>query len=706
VSSTSAPAAPEPAGAAAPGTGSDRSAVERAALERSLLADLTEAQRAAVTSPAPRLAVVAGAGSGKTRVLTRRIAWLAATGAVDARRTLAVTFTRKASGELTDRLARLGLRDRVTAGTFHAMALAQLRRRALDTGRRPPVVAERPGRLVAAAVDQVLPDAPPGTASSVARELDWIRALGRPAAQWADAADRAGRPAVVGTVELAAVADAYEREKRRRGVVDFHDLVEHLASALAEDPELAAAQRWRHRHLFVDEFQDVSPAQFRLLGQWMGPDTTITVVGDDRQSIYGFAGGDARYLARFTEWCDGGAMVALTTNFRSTPQIQAVAAAVLPATARASVAPGSDGGTGTWPTLTAYADDAAEARGVADQAARHVADGRSPGSIAVLVRTNAQVTAFVAALTAVGVAVHDTATLTDDRTIALLLDELRRAQQRAPGVPWTSHLRELLEEPGGSAPGPVRALARAAAEYSTADGTGGTLDGFEQHLRAVRPGEDDGDGPGGSAVSVLTFHRAKGLEWPVVFVTGLEDGLVPSYRARTEAARAEEARLLHVALSRAEQELHCSWAEQRLVGERRRPRSPSPWLAAVRTAIVHGGGRLDATTRAVDVAPGPGAAAAALAASRRRLETSTRRARTHPGPGRRPADDLTGRLDGWRRHRARVAGVEPAVVLDDALLAAIAAARPASLEDLAGLGLGPVATRRFGDDLLALVGEG
>jgi DNA helicase II / ATP-dependent DNA helicase PcrA len=726
VSSTSARPAPEPIGAGAP----DPAA--RAA--SALLADLTEAQRAAVTSPAPRLAVVAGAGSGKTRVLTRRIAWLATTGAVDPRRTLAVTFTRKAAGELTDRLSRLGLRDRVTAGTFHAMALAQLRRRALDAGRRPPAVAERPIRLVGAALETVRPETPAGTAALVARELDWVRALGLPASQWDDHARRAGRPPVLAADELVAVAAAYEREKRRRGVLDFQDLVEHLAAALAEDPELAAAQRWRHRHLFVDEFQDVSPAQFRLLSQWLGPGSTLTVVGDDRQSIYGFAGGDARYLARFTDWCVGGDSVVLTTNFRSTPQIQAVAAAVLPGPAVAPARTASDarvvpgpqqateppdgsepldapavGGAarmarpdGPWPVLTAYADDEAEARGVAAHAAALVGAGRSPASIAVLVRTNAQTPAFLRALADVGLPVHDPAALIEDPSVVAVVEELRRATQRAPGVPWSTHLRELLDEPG-PATGPIRALGRAAAEYATADATGGTLDGFEQHLRAVRPGEDDGDGPSGPSVSVLTFHRAKGLEWPVVFVTGLEDGLVPSYRARTEAARAEEARLLYVALSRAERELHCSWAEQRLVGERRRPRTPSPWVTALRTAIVHGGGPVEHAVPARHAESGPGAAAAALAASRRRLEVSGRRAHTHPVGA--PPDELAGRLDRWRRHRARVAGVEPTVVLDDGLLAAIAAARPASAADLAGLGLGPVATRNFGDALLALVGD-
>ncbi len=426
----------------------------------------------------------------------------------------------------------------------------------------------------------------------------------------------------------------------------------------------------------------MSPAQFRLLSQWLGPDATLTVVGDDRQSIYGFAGGDARYLARFTEWCPGGESLALTTNFRSTPQIQAVAAAVLAdagpggapgvATSSPGIEAGSAPGTvagrreGPWPVLTAYADDEAEARGVAAHAASLVAAGRSPAAIAVLVRTNAQTPAFLRALAAVGLPVHDPAVLADDPTVVAAVEELRRATKRAPGVPWSIHLRELLEEPGMGT-GPALALGRAAAEYATADGTGGTLEGFEQHLRAVRPGEDDGDGPAGPAVGVLTFHRAKGLEWPVVFVTGLEDGLVPSYRARTEAARAEEARLLYVALSRAEQELHCSWAEQRLVGERRRPRTPSPWVTALRTAIVNGGGVVerDAPARRADA--GPGAAAAALAASRRRLETSGRRTRSRPAWE--PPDELAGRLDRWRRHRARAAGVEPAVVLDDALLA-------------------------------------
>jgi DNA helicase-2/ATP-dependent DNA helicase PcrA len=232
-------------------------------------------------------------------------------------------------------------------------------------------------------------------------------------------------------------------------------------------------------------------------------------------------------------------------------------------------------------------------------------------------------------------------------------------------------------------------------------------------------------------VSVLTFHRAKGLEWPVVFVTGLEDGLVPSARARTEEARAEEGRLLYVALSRAGHELHCSWAERRTAGGRLRDRSPSPWVAALRAAVVTGGGIADRAP-AGEPGGGPGAAAAALAASRSRLSEAARRPRRHPA-GRpadgersgapaapaRPAvaaapdgreaergDELARRLDRWRRVRARAAGVDPDVVLDPALVAAIARTRPADRDALAGLGLGPVATHRFGDDLLALLGPG
>ncbi|MGH9005517.1 MAG: ATP-dependent helicase, partial [Acidimicrobiia bacterium] len=296
-----------------------------------LLEGLDERQRQAVVTPVSPLCILAGAGSGKTRVLTRRIAYQATTGHIDAGHTLALTFTRKAAGELSERLAALGLRragvrsgpaTAVTTGTFHAVALAQLRRRWADRDEPDPAILERKVRLL-------VPFLPPGPsvgteAAEVAGEIEWAKARLVAPGDYEAAVVAAGRPTPRPAAEVAGLYDRYEEEKRRRGVVDFDDLIWQLAEALETDPAFAAATRWRFRHFFVDEFQDVNPAQFRLLRAWLGDRSDLCVVGDQDQAIYGFTGADASYLVGFAKQFTGAAVVRLEANFRSTPQVLAI----------------------------------------------------------------------------------------------------------------------------------------------------------------------------------------------------------------------------------------------------------------------------------------------------------------------------------------------------------------------------------------------
>ena len=298
-----------------------------------LLRGLDATQRDAVTSRAAPLAILAGAGSGKTRVLTRRIAWQAREGIVDPRHVLALTFTRKAAGELRTRLGRLGVEHAVTAGTFHAIALAQLRRRADDEQRTMPTLLERKVRLLVPLVNVRGREA--GLrAAELASEIEWAKArLVRPDG-YERAVTLAARTPPRPAAEVADVYREYERQKRRRGLVDFDDLISGCADVLERDADFAAAQRWRFRHLFVDEFQDASPAQFRLLRAWLGDRSDLCVVGDGDQAIYGFAGADPTFLVRFTaqfppeRFPDVG-VVRLGSNYRSTPQVVAAAGAVL-----------------------------------------------------------------------------------------------------------------------------------------------------------------------------------------------------------------------------------------------------------------------------------------------------------------------------------------------------------------------------------------
>ena len=612
-----------------------------------VLDDLDPAQRVAVESNAAPLCIVAGAGSGKTRALTGRIAHRVFTGEADADHVLALTFTRKAAGELRARLARLGVRG-VTAGTFHAVAWAQLRQRALDQGQRPPVVLRDKARLLARLLDG---DTERAAAAAVELERAKVRGIA---------------PADAG------LAAAYEAEKRRRGVVDFDDLLEHCAAAIEGDPAFAEAQRWRFRHLYVDEFQDVNALQFRLLRAWLGDRLDLTVVGDPNQAVYGWNGADVAYLERFADHFPTAETVRLDSNYRSSADIVRVASSVLSGVSGAGPArPPRHAGRpgGSVPTVRRFDTDADEARAIARGLRLAHAPGTPWSDLAVLARTHAQLRVIEKALRAAGIPHRSAAS--DFLWAPAVRAEVRRMRDAPPALSFDSLLTDLdeLAQPGDD---DLVALAGLAREYRAFDPTpSGT--GFASWLATVVRRDDPGTA--GDAVAVTTFHGAKGLEWRAVFVAGLEDGFVPV----ADGDEAEERRLLYVALSRAEQELHCSWAERR-----RTRRSPSPWLPLVEAAVA-------------DVQAAAAAPVAPPAGWRRRLLCPTVR---RPLDG----DPVFADLCQWRANRAKAARVPVEVIVPDSVLAAVAAAKPGTRDELTAVpGLSRMRAAAIGESLLAVV---
>ncbi|MCU1489392.1 MAG: UvrD/REP helicase [Acidimicrobiaceae bacterium] len=581
--------------------------------QRRLLAGCDEEQLAAITSPAAPLLVVAGAGSGKTRVLTRRIAWRVHEGLATPGHVLALTFTRKAAAELRSRLAGLGLPGPVTAGTFHAVALAQLRRRAADAGRTPPVLLDSKARLLGAIVPERglrlaggrsgRPPERRELLSALAGEIEWAKARLVTPAGYLEAARVVRRNPPVAPEEVAETYARYESEKRRRRVLDFDDLLGELAGAISSDADFAAAQRWRFSHLFVDELQDANASQLRLLDAWLGGRSDLFAVGDPRQAIYGWNGADPAAVLSFAERYPGAEVLALESNYRSTPQVVALASAALPARRRrpgtvdapsgafaaAVSAPRSTRPEGPVPTLKAYADAEAEAAAVATGIRLAHRPGRRWSQCAVLARTNAQLVLLEEALRGAGVpvraaagaaflarpAVRTALAEVTGRDHAGLRSFLEGCADRAAALPEDSD-DDANEDDEERAE--LSALVRLGEEYLELDPLA-SGDGFLSYLRGSLRGESS---PGErDAVELATFHRAKGLEWSVVFVTGLEEGLVPIAHAGDAAALEEERRLLYVALSRAEEELHCSWARQRRFGSRVVDRGPSPYLDAL-----------------------------------------------------------------------------------------------------------------------------
>lgn len=656
-----------------------------------LLEGLDESQRRAVTIDAQPLAVLAPAGSGKTRVLTRRIAYRIGTESAGASHVLALTFTRKAASELGARLRRLGVDGSVTAGTFHSVALAQLRAQSTARRREMPGVLDRKGRLLFSLVGGR------GAAAAlavqeVAAEIEWAKARLVPPDRYAEAVELAQRTTPRPVSELAEVYGRYEAAKRRRGLVDFDDLLWWCASEMDRDPEFAAAQHFRFRHIFVDELQDVNPAQWQLLRKWLGDRTDLFVVGDEAQAIYGFAGADARYLSRFAELFPTATTVRLECNYRSTPQVVAAGAAVLgrPAGVERPL-PRARGADGPVPDARTYADEHSEARGVARAVRAALNRGLAPRSVAVLYRTNAQSAAFEATFSALDIPfrIAGAARFVDRPEVRALLDELA-ATDRGRSHSLISHLADLdAMAAGEDDPSPERrehaeALAELGRDYLAAEGAAGTLGGFMSWLRASMHSDD---GPSGDAVDLMTFHRAKGLEWAAVWVTGLEQGLVPVARAKTPAAIAEERRLLHVALSRARRELHLSWAASRRFKGRNAKRRPSPYLEAVLAA-----NRPGAHDRKGDVATGIAAArAAARAAAPQEAFDDTDRA-------------LLAALKLWRKQESVANGVPAFTIFHDATLRAICACRPSSKDELLAVsGVGPAKLERYGEAVLHVV---
>jgi DNA helicase-2/ATP-dependent DNA helicase PcrA len=633
-----------------------------------LLEGLDLAQREAVMSPGAPLCVLAGAGSGKTRVLTRRIARRVIDGSADPHHVVAITFTRRAARELTVRLGALGLRERLTAGTFHGIAWGLLRQRWADQGRSAPELVPNKLRILAAVVagedgrhrGQV-------PLADLATEIDWCRARLVTAEQYETEARRAERKPGITPERVSDVLRRYEAMKRKQRVVDFDDLLSLCANEINRDPNFGEVVRWRFRHLFVDEFQDVNPLQIQLLEAVRGGRDDLCVVGDPRQAIYGWNGSDPAILEQFGERWPGATIVRLDRNYRSTPQVVAAAEAVL--VAGGIAAPGLPGVAADGPAVRVhrYADDLEEADGIVG-ILRESRGVRRWGSAAVLVRTHAQVAPIEHALEAAGIP-------TRTRTGTGMLDDpiVRAALHDATGYPdpgglhaWLDDQRTIVTGPEGEPMPPTPALVRLA---DLADDFLATVpDGTVAALRTWLAAGGNDDGGARDAVDVITFHAAKGLEWPVVVVAGFESGLVPHVGAGT-AHRTEEVRLAYVALSRATERLHVTWAARRIGKDR----SPSPWLNA-----------LAATAVEVTIAP---------------PITLHRSPRTETDP-------VLAALHRWRHAAARAARLPERTVCTDEALSAIAMARPRTIDELAALpAVGRLAANRLGPRLLVVVGE-
>lgn len=676
-----------------------------------LLEGLNPAQVEAVTTTTSPLCILAGAGSGKTRVLTRRIAWRAGIGDLDPRHVLALTFTRKAAGELTSRLRALGLREQVAAGTFHAVAYAQLRTRWAERDIAPPVLMTRKVGFVAQLLTSAERSAP---AIDFVAEIEWAKARMVDPDRYPGVADAAGRRPPISFDAVAAVYARYESERRARRMIDFDDMLRVCLRDIEADDGFAASQRWRFAHLFVDEFQDVNPLQHALLEAWRGGRSDLCVVGDPNQAIYSWNGADPDLIRSFAARHPGAAVVRLTDNHRSTPQVLAVANALLVG-GRGVDHDGTQIATrpdGPVPRIRDLPDERAEAAAIA----RSVRDHHGPGSRwsnqAVLVRINGQIPILEESLRAASIPfrVRGAAPLLDQPEVKDALARLRRTNS-----PLSDALHDLAmsidvddasldSELAAQRRANIDALVQMGRDYLAIEDPA-SVDGFLLWLAATT--RADQPDPSGDAVELMTFHAAKGLEWPVVHIAGLEQGFLPINHAKTHEAWAEERRLFYVACTRAERELLCTWARTRTFGERSVPRDRSEFLDAFAIAC----DALEAGVDPADVGRGAQAPGRGPTRAEARSPSATRSGSPRrPRPGDYPAglerDDreLFDALRAWRSVRSKEADVPAFVVCNDHTLAEIARTRPATPVELRRVnGMGEIKVSRFGEEILGIV---
>ena len=543
-----------------------------------LLAGLDDQQRVAAEALTGPVCVLAGAGTGKTRAITHRIAYGVTTGAYAPNRVMALTFTARSAAELRGRLRQLGAGG-VAARTFHAAALSQLNYFWPHVvGGQVPRLLDGKGRLLghAAEVLKLKLDTP--TLRDLAAEIEWRKVSGLSIEQYAAAISSRTLPGRLDVDQVAALHETYERLKDERKQLDFEDVLLAMAGMIENEPSVAFQVREQYRFFVVDEYQDVSALQHDLLDLWLGD---RCVVGDASQTIYSFAGARSEYLLEFPKRYEDATVVRLEQNYRSTPAIVATANQLMRGRPGALSLQAAVRQNGPEPSVRDFPTDMAEARGVAQQILELIQAGTPPEKIAVLYRLNVQAAALETALGDVGVSflIRGSKRFFDLPEVKQAVMQLRAASVSIVGEPLFKSVSDVLRSLGWSqtapeAPGSVRdrweslnALMGLVDEAP--EGT--TFRQFTDELMQRQAGQHE---PTVSAVTLATLHSAKGLEWEAVFVIGLSEGLVPISYAGSFEQIDEERRLLYVGITRARRMLALSWSasgrDQRAPRERSR----------------------------------------------------------------------------------------------------------------------------------------
>ena len=539
------------------------------AIEDEILAALDPDQRAVALASRGPVCVIAGAGTGKTRAITHRIAYAAAIGTMDPQKVLALTFTAKAAGEMRARLRSLGV-PTVAARTIHSAALKQLLYfwPSVFGGRTPDLITTKTGFLTEAINRAGLGDSVRATnrelMRDIASEIEWAKVSQVAPSDYVDEISKRMQKPRVLPEQMVQIYTAYESVKKQELAIDFEDVLLLCAAMLEEEREVRERVQDQYRYFTIDEYQDVSPVQQRLINAWLGKRNDICVVGDPAQTIYSFAGATPVFLNSFTQRFPDAEVIRLSTGYRSTPEITFAANALLRhgAMGQELVAQNDHGSA---PSVVGYSDEAAEVNGVLSEITDLLSAGTPPHEVAILARTNSQLKSVERAMQKVNLPyqVRSTERFFDRREVRDFLSEVRKASViPAEGQGWIDELRTLAQPYlTGEAIDGIAALLHLARELDGDENfTPKTLRGY---LREVEDRVQQNNPPTMPVITLATLHAAKGLEWERVFLIGASEGQLPV----SDASIDEERRLFYVGITRAKADLHISYRK-----------SPSPFL--------------------------------------------------------------------------------------------------------------------------------
>lgn len=683
-----------------------------------ILAGLDAEQREVALAVSGPVRVLAGAGTGKTRAITHRIAYSVATGASEAERTLALTFTNRAAGEMRHRLRGLGVQG-AQVRTFHAAALRQLRFFWPQLSRTAfPELMSSKAPVVARALAHCKVDSDTALVRDVSGDLEWCKS------NMMDSAliHKAKRDFAIDVGTLAKVMDSYETLKKDRNLLDFDDILMLMSAAIRTRPEIENAVHSAYRWFTVDEFQDVNPLQKSVLDLWVGERDDLCVVGDPSQTIYSFTGASSRYLLDFVTSYPSATQIELVRCYRCSPEIVKLANAVISGDTRSkALTLRSQQDSGLTPKISAYADDSDEAENVAEAIKKLMDSGTAASDIAILFRINAQSAEYETALTNVNIplVLRGTERFFERPEVKSALTLLRGDAKNTGLAPTNlaEHVRDVLSGTGWSPQAPrgagavrekwesLLALMTMAEEADPSTSLSDFIADLDARASVEHP-------PTADAVTLASIHSAKGLEWPVVFLVGCSEGLLPLSYADSEDGVDEERRLAYVGITRAARILEVSWGKARTPGGKS-TRSLSRFFVnepqsvagsdSVDSGLVVGGSvvRGNSQVRHNRKRTGPKPCRVCGKGLVTPSERTIGRCQKCPGE---PNEMIFESLRSWRKERSLEKNVPAYIIFTDATLTAMAELMPRDFDELSAIpGVGPAKLTEFGEQLLEII---